>query len=62
MPTREGYRAAERRIGMVLLKRWSGRRLVLRNASPFMRTRLTENGLALEEETGGARCLRRVTS
>ena len=34
------------RGGIALLQRWSGERLVLRGASPFMRTRLAEHGLA----------------
>ena len=33
------------REGIALLQRWSGERLVLRDASPFVRTRLAEHGL-----------------
>ena len=33
------------REGIALLQRWSGERLVLRGASPFVRTRLSEHGL-----------------
>ena len=34
------------REGIALLQRWSGERLVLHGASPFVRTRLAEHGLA----------------
>ena len=33
------------REGISLLRRWSGKRLVLREPSPFLRTRLAEHGL-----------------
>jgi len=34
------------REGLALLQRWSGERLVLRGASPFVHTRLAKYGLA----------------
>ena len=40
----EGVRSIDRE-GIALLKRWSGERLVLRGASPFVRTVLEEEGL-----------------
>ena len=33
------------REGISLLRRWSGKQLVLREPSPFLRTRLAEHGL-----------------
>ena len=41
----KGVRVIDRE-GIALLQRWSGERLVLRGASPFVRTRLAEHGLA----------------
>ena len=40
----EGVRFIDRE-GIALLRRWSGERLVLRGASPFVRTVLEEEGL-----------------
>lgn len=40
----KGVRLIDRE-GIALLKRWPGERLVLRGASPFVRTRLAEHGL-----------------
>ena len=41
----KGVRFIDRK-GIALLRRWSGEGLVLRSASPFVRTRLAEHGLA----------------
>lgn len=43
------------RACIALLKRWSGKRLILHGASPFVRTRLMEHGVETHDigQTGG---------